>query len=88
MAPPVFTWRGPQTSLRQLAPDAVWSGGCMIAIISQSSPLIAQVAARVALLAGFILLTLASTGEWVPVQVLTAGMLCCAGQAFYMIRKG
>ena len=61
-------------SLRQLAPDAVWSGGCMIAIISQSSPLIAQVAARVALLAGFILLTLASTGEWVPVQVLTAGM--------------
>ena len=59
-------------SLRQLAPDA--SGGCMIAIISQSSPLIAQVAARVALLAGFILLTLASTGEWVPVQVLTAGM--------------
>ena len=46
----------------------------MIAIISQSSPLIAQVAARVALLAGFILLTLASTGEWVPVQVLTAGM--------------
>ena len=48
----------------------------MIAIISQSSPLIAQLAARVALLAGFILLTLASTGEWVPVQVLTAGMLC------------
>ena len=47
----------------------------MIAIISQSSPLIAQVAVvRVALLAGFILLTLASTGEWVPVQVLTAGM--------------